>query len=295
MYRSATNPSEEFGGVDYHSYSNPDKQKLSVETARVAAEAAKPYMDAAADLYNAFIKSEATLFGIDDVSARKKYGADVFEDHIELEFLVGYARRKSEQAEANGVAGELTHNEKIMLDAYSAELDLTLAWADLDSVDDSSKYFGDIDTLERAADEAYNRSRAATDPEEIHRWRKMAKKIDEWEGFLCDDRSRYYKEFNRSAKGAGWLLQQAIVENTPDVISVNGVVAIGDVVRDTKMMREQAEMFRFFAEICSADSGRHESSSSDKTVRRKPLSPEEIARMTEQIANIPTRSGRHES
>ncbi|NCC19905.1 hypothetical protein EOM33_02475, partial [Candidatus Saccharibacteria bacterium] len=88
-----------------------------VERAQIQAYTAQPFMDRASELFDTLQSSPAfqDFSGQEIIEDRGSYG---------LESLVHYAAHKAELADKRGQRLELTHNERTMLDAYSAEASL---------------------------------------------------------------------------------------------------------------------------------------------------------------------------
>lgn len=245
-------------------------EKYSILEAQEAAYAAKPFMDAAIDLYD-------TYNGLDNY------------DHMEdvvgettLQSLVAYAENRAHNAAETKNIPELSHAEKSVIEAYQAEQELLKSEQAIS--DSSDELMLSSDGLKDAIDAAYSRSKSANDREEAYKWQKMEAKLKRYGDYLENGTHDHEElaEFNPNTSRASVLLDIANYRNgeLKDVDSNHTVLGVRN---DTRRMKELTEMNNFLAELYPQK---------DSTSEYKPLSDDEIAAAKAQLDRMTISSTR---
>lgn len=238
-------------------------RKYDMAEAGMAAHAAKPFMDAAANAFDAY--REGSYYWSDDV----------MQESGVLSSLVRVAEAKSREAIESGRVSELSRPEEIILEAVGAltEVERSLAKTDIDHINDAE--------IRNAVNVAFKRSRNATDAREKTKWLDMVRKLDHWSEYLHTSQhdEEQFQEFGTaSSMRVEFLLGMAA--DTGEVRFFEHA-SMADVRKDMISLRKKSEMYNFLAELYPAvkDSGGH-----------KPLSDDEVAAAKKQIDNLTVRS-----
>lgn len=250
-----------------------EERKYNVLEAQEAAYAAKPFMDAATDLYDTYNSLE-NYDHLEDVVGETN-----------LSSLVAYAEKRAYDAAETKSVPELTHAEKSVIEAYRAEKEL------LKSEQAIADSIGELelssDGLKDAIDAAYNRSKLATDREERYKWQKMEAKLKRYGDYLDNDLNggapdhEGFAEFHPSTNRASVLLD--IASRNGELKDVDNNHTVLGVRYDTRNMKELAEMNNFLAELYPQK---------DSTDEYKPLSDDEIAAAKAQLDQMTISSTR---
>lgn len=273
--RPAETMSEVLGGSGYGA-----QDKLhDMEQAANAAYTAKHFMDVAVELYDT--RMNAWLMG----DAESEEDRQMVASETDLQSLVEYAQRKANKAVELGQEVALTHNEKIIIEAYKAQVELERAIEEC-----RDEYFADTPELQAAINVTEERINAAQSREDRAKWIAMSNKLVRYqESFKYDDKlSR--DEFNPSISNTSYLLQMA-----KNDVQSDGAVTIGDVSRDTQMMQEKSEMLRFLTSLPeqTADIKRPAGAESENQGHTG-LTPEQIAAAKKQLEGMKTKGARGE-
>lgn len=248
-----------------------------VERAQIQAYTAQPFMDRASELFDTLQSSPAfqDFSGQEIIEDRGSYG---------LESLVHYAAHKAELADKRGQRLELTHNERTMLDAYSAEASLIKVRTEYD---DELFNFDPDEHVDYLQEVAFDNVRSAKTPQEKAYWRKMSKRLEDYSAHL---RSEVTSEQwgDRNTTDAGYLLDSARLSNSDDVQDQEGI-SVQDVRYQTQKMNEQAEMFMFIGEVLREEQAKSVPET-EKAEVNTGLTPAQIEAMRQQVANTRTRS-----
>lgn len=232
-----------------------DREQYDTLEAREAAEAAKPFMDVATDVYDTYKRID-TYDYMEDVVKETNLGS-----------LVGYAERRARDAVESKTVPELTHVEKSVIEAFQTEKELLRSEQAIWESDVEL----DSDGLKQAINIAYDRSRLAKDRREAFKWEDMSKKLRRYSEYLSgdapDDREAY-EEFKPNTSDASLLLgvgaERGVLPNEFQHVSVAGVR------NETRNMQRLTEMNNFLAELYPKK-------------REQPLSDDEIAAARAQL------------
>lgn len=251
-----------------------DREKYDLLEAREAAEAAKPFMDTATDLYDTYNSLE-TYDYLEDVVRETNLGP-----------LVAYAENRAHNAAETKNIPELSHAEKSVIEAYQAEKELLKSEQAIS--DSSDELMLSSDGLKDAIDAAYGRRKSAKDRDEAYKWQKMEAKLKRYGDYLDNDMNNGapdhegFAEFHPSTSRASVLLGIAHSRNgeLKDVDSNHTVLGVRG---DTRRMKELTEMNNFLAELYPQK---------DNTSEYKPLSDNEIAAAKAQLDQMTISSTR---
>lgn len=225
-----------------------DERKLNVLDSLEAAYAAKPYMDAAVDLVNAYQENEG---------GRGESMDNIIKESPGLESLIRFAEAKAHQAVENGEVSVTTGPEEIVLSAYAAEADMERAQTKCD--------YDNLmpDDLHKVADVAYSRSKSLQGRERT-RMSDMEQRLHRFATFLetggADDED-IRKEFRADTTRAAQVLDS----NTATVRPTE-YVRVSEVRQDANWMRGQAEMYEFLSEFYP----KHDASVENNIDKRNP-------------------------
>lgn len=250
-----------------------EERKYNVLEAQEAAYAAKPFMDAATDLYDTYNSLE-NYDHLEDVVGETN-----------LSSLVAYAEKRAYDAAETKSVPELTHAEKSVIEAYQAEKELLKSEQAI--FDSSDELMLSSDGLKDAIDAAYDRSKLATDREERYKWQKMEAKLKRYGDYLDNDMNNGspdhegFAEFHPSTSRASVLLD--IASRNGELKDVDSNHTVLGVRQDARRMEELAEMNNFLAELYPQK---------DSTEEYKPLSDDEIAAAKAQLDKMTISSTR---
>jgi hypothetical protein len=233
------------------------ERRLNVLDSLEAAKSAKPYMDVAVDLFNAYQENE-------DQYAMN----NIVEESPGLSSLVVYAELKANEAVEKGIVSDIKGPEEEVLSAYRAEAIMEQAQAkcDYDKID--------LEDLRQAAEEAYTRSRNAKGTEKV-KWQQLEGRLIRFSDYLSGDQdNEIRKEFHADTNRAGVVLDEAVRTGK---VGPTEYISIADVRQDANFMKGRAEMYEFLAEVYPKHKGES---------GYKGLTPEAIVAAREQVEKM---------
>ncbi len=210
---------------DAEAYRNQeDNEKGVLETPEVF-DAAEPYMEVVAEMLSS---------------------GDSETDRSGANLMLRYAEAKAKSAVPELEVEEPKGLEARVLETYKAQANLNRATetVDLDKAVSGAN-------IEKAAMEAWDRSRAADDAREKTRWLDMARKLQRYDKYnsLNDSDPEILAEFTASSRNAQMLLNHSFAPEAKGRITATEQIGAGDLRRDIVNMNSQAEMYRFLAEL----------------------------------------------